>query len=111
MPVMTIHDEKFCKMYGIDKKSNLQESLYRFGYQPKNIDLIINTHLHLDHTGGNTSFNERGGIVPTFPKARYFIQKGEIGVQPVPTERTAARYRRAGMLPSFSRRYLCLVDD
>ena len=67
-------------MYGINKKPNLLESLCRFGYQPKNIDLVINTHLHFDHAGGNTIFNENGEIVPTFPKARYFIQKGEMEV-------------------------------
>src|SRR3989304_3102058 len=44
----TKHDEKFCKIYGIGKTHNLLESLYRFGYQPKNIDLVINTHLHFD---------------------------------------------------------------
>src|SRR3989304_4599362 len=78
--VGTKHDEKFCKIYGIDKKPNLLESLYRFGYQPKNIDIVINTHLHFDHTGGNTCFNEKGEIVPAFPKAKYFIQKGELEV-------------------------------
>ena len=109
--VGTKHDEKFCKIYGIDKKPNLLESLYRFGYQPKNIDIIINTHLHFDHTGGNTSFNEKGEIVPAFPKAKYFIQKGELEVALNPNERTKASYITEDFLPIGDPQHLCLVDD
>src|SRR5574337_854878 len=38
----TKHNEKFCQIYGIGKKSNLLESLYQYGYQPKDVDLVIN---------------------------------------------------------------------
>ncbi|HHT9130592.1 MAG TPA: MBL fold metallo-hydrolase [Candidatus Brocadiaceae bacterium] len=109
--VGTKHREKFCQIYGIDKKSNLLESLYRFGYQPKNIDLVINTHLHFDHAGGNTTFNEKGEIVPTFPKAKYFIQKGEMEVALNPNERTKASYLAEDFLPLSDPEYLNLVND
>lgn len=109
--VGTKHNEKFCQIYGIDKKSNLLESLYRFGYQPKNIDLVVNTHLHFDHAGGNTTFNEKGEIVPTFPKAKYFIQKGEMEVAVNPNERTKASYITEDFLPLSGPEYLNLVND
>lgn len=109
--VGTKHREKFCQIYGIDKKSNLLESLYRFGYQPKSIDLVINTHLHFDHAGGNTTFNEKGEIVPTFPKAKYFIQKGEMEVALNPNERTKASYLAEDFLPLSDPEYLNLVND
>ena len=109
--VGTKHNEKFCQIYGIDKKSNLLESLYRFGYQPQNIDLVINTHLHFDHAGGNTTFNEKGEIVPTFPKAKYFIQKGEMEVALNPNERTKASYLAEDFLPLSDPEYLNLVND
>ncbi len=107
----TKHKEKFCQIYGIDKKSNLIESLYRFGYQPKNIDIVINTHLHFDHAGGNTTYNEKGEIVPAFPKARYFIQKGEMEVALNPNERTKASYITEDFLPIGGTKSLCLVND
>lgn len=107
----TKHDEKFCKIYGIDKKSNLLESLCRFGYQPKSIDLVINTHLHFDHAGGNTTFNEQGEITPTFPKAKYLIQKGELEAALDMNERTKASYIREDFLPIGDSKYLTLVDD
>lgn len=105
------HDEKFCRIYGIDKKMNLLESLNRFGYQPKNIDIVINTHLHFDHCGGNTTFNEKGEITPTFPRARYFIQKGELEEALHANERTRASYIKEDFLPIGDSKYLTLVDD
>lgn len=43
---------------------------------PEEIDLVINTHLHADHSGGNTV--TVGGVAqPAFPRAQYLIQQGE----------------------------------
>ena len=107
----TKHNEKFRQIYGIDKKSNLLESLYRFGYQSKDIDLVINTHLHFDHAGGNTTLNEKGKIVPTFPKARYFVQKGEMEAAINSNERTRASYIAEDFLPLDNQRCLSLIKD
>src|SRR5690349_17244418 len=43
---------------------------------PERIDLVINTHLHFDHCGGNT-LACNGGFLPAFPRARYLTQRGE----------------------------------
>ncbi|MFN3531879.1 MAG: MBL fold metallo-hydrolase [Candidatus Brocadia sp.] len=109
--VGTKHNEKFCQIYGIDKKSNLLESLHRFGYEPRDIDLVINTHLHFDHAGGNTALNESGKVVPAFPKARYFIQKGEMDDAVNPNERTRASYIPEDFLPLDTHRCLSLIKD
>ncbi|MBI5183325.1 MAG: MBL fold metallo-hydrolase [Nitrospinae bacterium] len=85
-------DEKFFQIYKIDRKEDLLTSLKRLGILPDDINIVINTHLHFDHTGGNTIKNERGEIVPRFPKARYFIQKGEWQNALNPNERTKASY-------------------
>ncbi|MEB2308034.1 MAG: MBL fold metallo-hydrolase [Candidatus Brocadiaceae bacterium] len=109
--VGTKHNEKFCQIYGIRKESNLLKSLHRFGYEPKDIDLVINTHLHFDHAGGNTALSETGKIVPTFPKARYFVQKGEMEAAINSNERTRASYLTEDFLPLDSPQYLSLVDE
>jgi glyoxylase-like metal-dependent hydrolase (beta-lactamase superfamily II) len=43
---------------------------------PDEIDIVVNTHLHFDHCGWNTMrLGDR--VVPTFPKAKYYVQEGE----------------------------------
>lgn len=109
--VGTKHNEKFCQIYGIGKKSTLLESLHQFGYEPKDIDLVINTHLHFDHAGGNTTLNEKGEIVPAFPRARYLIQKGEMEAAINSNERTKASYITEDFLPIDNSQSLSLVDE
>ncbi len=109
--VGTKRNEKFYQIYGIDKKPRLLESLNRFSYNPKDIDLVINTHLHFDHAGGNTTLNETGKIVPAFPKAKYFIQKGEMDAALNSNERTRASYTTDDFLPINNLHYLSLVNE
>ena len=42
------------------------------GLRPEDIDMVVMTHLHRDHVGWNLS-EEGGDVVPTFPKARYWV--------------------------------------
>ena len=57
-------------------EGNLEESLGKAGLKPEDVDIVINTHLHSDHCGGNTKF-EDSEIVPTFPNAEYWVQRME----------------------------------
>jgi glyoxylase-like metal-dependent hydrolase (beta-lactamase superfamily II) len=50
--------------------------IMRHGVDPESIDIVINTHLHWDHCGGNTILTP-AGPVPTFPRARYYAPRGE----------------------------------
>jgi len=54
----------------------LPETIARHGFDPESIDIVINSHLHWDHCGGNTVLCE-GGARPAFPRARYFAARGE----------------------------------
>jgi glyoxylase-like metal-dependent hydrolase (beta-lactamase superfamily II) len=49
-------------------------NLARAGVRPEDVDLVINTHLHLDHIGWNTRLVD-GDWVPTFPNATYLMPK------------------------------------
>ena len=67
------------KLREIYKTSELlPKSLAAAGVRPEEIDIVINSHLHFDHCGWNTMRSESGGIVPTFPNARYFAHRGEV---------------------------------
>lgn len=46
------------------------------GLTPESIDYVFCTHLHIDHTGWNTTLRD-GRWVPTFPRAKYVFHRGE----------------------------------
>lgn len=80
-------------MYGVTRKRSLRESLHAVtGITAEEITIVINTHLHFDHAGGNTSVNGSGQIVPTFANARYFVSRGEYEHATNPHERDRASY-------------------
>ena len=56
----------------------LLESFKQAGISPDEIDIVINTHLHFDHCGWNTHYDNDGKPVPTFPNAVYYAQQGEL---------------------------------
>jgi glyoxylase-like metal-dependent hydrolase (beta-lactamase superfamily II) len=103
-------DPKFYDYYSAGKKPGLVLSLEKLGYKAEDIDIVVNTHLHFDHCGGNTSKNEKGEDVPTFPKARYIIQKGEWKDALHPSERDKASYLEQNFLPLEKYGLLQLVD-
>jgi glyoxylase-like metal-dependent hydrolase (beta-lactamase superfamily II) len=56
----------------------LPQSLAAAGVRPEKVDIVINSHLHFDHCGWNTTLHPDGSIAPTFPHARYFAHLGEV---------------------------------
>jgi glyoxylase-like metal-dependent hydrolase (beta-lactamase superfamily II) len=84
-------DAKLSDIYGIEKTTTLLAELEQRGLAPEDITAVINTHLHFDHCGWNTRRKD-GTVVPTFPRARYFIQQGEWEHAHHPTERDRASY-------------------
>jgi glyoxylase-like metal-dependent hydrolase (beta-lactamase superfamily II) len=101
--------EKERHVYRIDRSRSLLGSLARLGLRPDDIDLVINTHLHFDHAGGNTRMIE-GGLVPTFPKARYVVQLGEWEDATRSHERNRASYLEENYLPLAEARQLETVQ-
>src|SRR6201987_4664416 len=67
--------EKMIRIYG--QPAKLLDNLSASGVAPDDIDIVINTHLHFDHCGWNTV--RRGDqVVATFPRAKYYVQEGEV---------------------------------
>ena len=68
------------KQRNIPTWSNLQTNflndLEEAGYPKESIDLVMCTHLHVDHVGWNTMLVD-GEWIPTFPNARYLIAEKE----------------------------------
>jgi glyoxylase-like metal-dependent hydrolase (beta-lactamase superfamily II) len=89
---------KLRHIYGIAEGDGLQAALAKAGVKPEDVDLVINTHLHFDHAGGNT-IPANGRDVPAFPKAKYVVQRGELEHAMHPTERDRASYYADRFLP------------
>lgn len=89
---------------------SLLDELSRCGVAPEDIDVVINSHLHADHCGWNTRRDVAGEWVPTFPRARYLIQRAEWDAAIAPNERTRATYLAENMRPLEASGQLELLD-
>jgi glyoxylase-like metal-dependent hydrolase (beta-lactamase superfamily II) len=100
---------KLRDIYAIDGPY-LEQGLQDRGLTPADIDIVVNTHLHFDHCGGNTRI-EKEKIVPAFPKARYVVHRGEFEHALNPTERDRASYIPDNYLPVQAAEQFELLDD
>lgn len=71
--------EKAADIFGV-KPLTAEELLAPLDLRPEDIDLVVNTHLHFDHAGGNTYRDAEGGLRVAFPNARYVVQQAELDV-------------------------------
>jgi len=79
------------KVYAASGQTNIENGLKELGLSTEDINFVILTHLHTDHSGGAV-MNENGALVPRFKKAKYIVQKIEWHEAMNPNERTAAVY-------------------
>jgi glyoxylase-like metal-dependent hydrolase (beta-lactamase superfamily II) len=96
-------DAKFLDIYGIENQglegaTQLEDALASAGFLPKDVKWVINTHLHFDHAGGNTTMDPelendpRRHVRPAFPNATYVVQRAELEFARHTNERTRASY-------------------
>lgn len=109
-------NDKFRDIYGIENTVSgesdtwLEWGLRQLGFTPGDVRVVINTHLHFDHAGGNTRVADGGAVLPTFPGAKYFVQHGEHHWATHTNERTAASYFGRNWDPLFSSGQMTLVE-
>ena len=99
-------NEKFKDIYGVENagangRTRLEDAIAELGHTPDDITWVINTHLHFDHAGGNTTPQ---GLA--FPRARYLVQRRELEFAKHTNERTAASY----LAHNFERVPFQLID-
>lgn len=105
-----VRDPKFCEIYGVEREGGLVAELATLGVGPGDIRWVINTHLHFDHCGGDTSLDAEGRVAPTFPNARYVVARGEWEDALHPNERNRASYRPDNFRPLEHAARLDLVE-
>jgi glyoxylase-like metal-dependent hydrolase (beta-lactamase superfamily II) len=110
--------EKFYGIYGIENTpvgdvgpTQLESALAEAGFSASDVTLVISSHLHFDHAGGNTRRGEGGEAEPSFPNARYVVRRGEWDWAHHTNERTSASYFGHNYDPLQAAGRLELVDD
>ncbi len=99
--------DKLVQIY--KQPAKLLDNLHAAGVAPEDIDIVINTHLHFDHCGWNTV--RRGDqVVPTFPKAKYYAQRGEWEHGRLQLERDAVSYMSPNYDPLIESGQMVLLD-
>ena len=101
-------DAREIERFGLERKG-LLSALSAIGVAAEDVDVVVNTHLHFDHAGGNTRMAS-GRLAPTFPRARYVVQLGEWEDATHPHERNHASYREDDFVPLAEARQLETVQ-
>ena len=101
---------KFSEMYAVDESGpTLFSSLKKNGLNPEDITDVVLTHLHFDHAGGATRANG-ASLVPTFPKARYYLQQSNYETAKNPNLREKASYFVSNFKPLIDAGVLTFID-
>jgi glyoxylase-like metal-dependent hydrolase (beta-lactamase superfamily II) len=100
--------DKLRAIYGV--KEQLPRAFHAAGIRTEEIDIVINSHLHFDHCGWNTTLTPDGRIVPTFPNARYFAHRGEVSHGHLQLERDAVSYISENYDPLIASAQMTLLD-
>ena len=108
----TKFDEKFKNIYQLDySEADLLSSLDYHGFSPDDITDIIFTHLHFDHCGGTTFYDEDDNLQHTFPNATYHITKDHLETANHPNAREKASFHANNIDPITSWEHLNVVDE
>ncbi len=117
--VDTGHGDKYSarqrQIIGLDgRRGRLLADMARVGIRPEDVALVLLTHLHADHAGGATRWDtpdhSPGAVVPTFPNARYLVQRLDLAEASFPNERTAATYHGENWQVLLERGQLEVID-
>jgi glyoxylase-like metal-dependent hydrolase (beta-lactamase superfamily II) len=112
-------NEKFRSIYGVENAppesdprapDRLQAAIHTAGFSADRVSLVVNTHLHFDHAGGNTFADSEGRVRLAFPRARYVVQRLEWEYAHQTNERTRASYLPANYDPVHAAGRFDLID-
>ncbi len=105
-------DARFRDRFGLEPGAvRLPDAIRVAGYDLGDVTHVLLTHLHFDHCGWNTRADKGGALRPTFPRARYWLERGEVAHARRPNLRDAASYDPRSFEPLFEAGVVELFDD
>lgn len=105
-------NEKMASIYDLDyEHSDLISSLKKCGVEPADVTDMVFTHLHFDHCGGTTTYDENGNITEVFPNAIYHVNKRHWKTATNPNAREKASFFPENIDPLKNSGRLNLIGD
>lgn len=103
-------EPRFQDIYRIDHSENdIERSLAGVGLAAGQITDVVMTHLHFDHAGGLTKAVS-GGLEPTFPRARHYVQKRHLEWALAPSAKDAGSFIEDDFRPLLEKGLLETLD-
>ncbi|MFO7445510.1 MAG: MBL fold metallo-hydrolase [Ignavibacteriaceae bacterium] len=103
-------NDKAREIYDIKPEINsLEDQLGKLNILSEDITDVVLTHLHFDHTGGSTKI-ENGKLIPSFPNAKYYVQKKNFDWAMNPSDRDKGSYLKENFSPLFDAGVLYFID-
>lgn len=105
-------NDKMAAIYGLDyQHSDLLSSLRKCGVKPGEVTDMVFTHLHFDHCGGSTTFDENGDLNEVFQNATYHINTRHWKTATNPNAREKASFFSENIDPIKNSGRLNLVEN
>ncbi len=105
-------DEKMTKIYGLDFSNHSMEDSFRAqGFSYEDVTDMVFTHLHFDHCGGTTCYDENGKLRFRFPNATHHVHKDQWETALHPNAREKASFLKENIGPMKESELINLVDD
>lgn len=101
--------DKFKEAYGLNG-NKLLKGLRALGLTARDIDVVVLSNLQFDHSGGCTKLDRSGNAVPTFPKAKYLVQKSSWEQAISPNERFKHTFYNDDFMPLQEKGLIEFVD-
>jgi glyoxylase-like metal-dependent hydrolase (beta-lactamase superfamily II) len=108
----TKFNDKLMKIYQVDfSKHTMEKSFQEHGFSFDDVTDVIFTHLHFDHCGGTSFFDEDGNSHFTFPNAQYHVTKAHWETATNPNAREKASFLPENINPLKESNKVNLVDE
>ncbi len=101
--------DRYRDQYGLNG-NKLTKGLKAHSLTPRDIDIVLLTHLHFDVAGGCTKLDRSGNAVPVFPKAKYMVQAKALEEATEQHERSKGAYNGDDFAPLQDAGILELLD-
>ena len=100
------------KLYNFHNLKNIVEEIRTIGYEPHEVTDVVLSHLHFDHCGASTVFDEKTQtIVPTFPNATYYLSRKQWDNYRNPSPFEATSFFPENIEPVYDAGQLYLVEN